>query len=106
MNPPAEYQYQPYVYTTPPQQAFEAPRPLSNKGWEITKTVFHGLSIVLAIVGIGLAFSTLNYVYFPYTVVIAAAPPVSLTLFSSFEALCDSYQLTQSVLHRPALEHR
>jgi hypothetical protein len=89
MNPPAEYQpyaYPTYAYPVPTemayspyagQQAFEAPKPKRNKAWEITKMVFQTLAIILAAVGIGLGFSTLNYVYFSYTVVIAAAPPVS-----------------------------
>ncbi|KAM0257355.1 hypothetical protein ACHAQJ_004442 [Trichoderma viride] len=85
MNLPAGYQ--PYPYAAPaaipyyaPQQAFEAPKPALNKAWEIIKMVLQTLSVILAAVGIGLGFSTLNYVYFSYTVVIAAAPPCIMAL--------------------------
>ncbi|KAL7792132.1 hypothetical protein V8C37DRAFT_380855 [Trichoderma ceciliae] len=88
VNPPAGYQ--PYAYTAPngtafppylgQQQAFEPPKPVPNKVWEITKMVFHTLSILLSAVGVGLSFSTLNYVYFTYTVAIGAAPACLIAL--------------------------
>jgi hypothetical protein len=71
---PAPMAYAPF----PVQQAYESPRPPQNKIWEFIKLGLQSLSFVLAVVGIGLGFSTLNYVFFVDTVVIAAAPPVSL----------------------------
>ncbi|KAH6610046.1 hypothetical protein Trco_000066 [Trichoderma cornu-damae] len=85
--PPAGYR--PYVYTgggpafapyPVPQQAFEAPKPEPNRGWEITKMAMQTLSIVLSVTGVGLAFSTLNYTYFSYIVVIGTAPSCIIAL--------------------------
>ncbi|KAL6910168.1 hypothetical protein GGI43DRAFT_389484 [Trichoderma evansii] len=95
MSLPAGYQPYPYpVQAAPmnfaplPQQAFEPPRPPKNKAWEFIKLGLQSLSFVLAIVGIGLGFSTLNYVYFIDTVVIAAAPPcIVAALWSGAELI-------------------
>ncbi|KAL7902756.1 hypothetical protein HDV63DRAFT_168144 [Trichoderma sp. SZMC 28014] len=76
---PAPVAYAPF----PVQQAFEPPRPPQNKVWEIIKLGLQSLSFVLAIVGVGLGFSTLGYVFFIDTVVIAAAPPCIIALLWS-----------------------
>lgn len=72
-----------YVPYPGPIPTFDDLEPVLIKPWEITKTVFHVLSFLLAAAGIGLGFSSLNFTYFAYTVVISAAPPVSLSLLFS-----------------------
>ncbi|KAL7963823.1 hypothetical protein V8C34DRAFT_266646 [Trichoderma compactum] len=91
--------FQPYVYaaTNPPvvsyvpypgpQPTFDDLEPVLIKPWEITKTVFHVLSVLLAATGIGLGFSSLNFTYFAYTVVISAAPPCIIALLWSLVEL-------------------
>ncbi|KAL7944193.1 hypothetical protein V8C42DRAFT_326110 [Trichoderma barbatum] len=89
--------YQPYVYAATnavsyvpypgPQPAFETPKPPLNKAWEITKLVLHGLSVVLAATGVGLGFSSINYTYFTYTIVIATTPPCIIALVWSLAEL-------------------
>ncbi|PKK50386.1 hypothetical protein CI102_4759 [Trichoderma harzianum] len=76
--------FQPYIYaaTNAPQVSyvpypgptptFDDLEPVLIKPWEITKTVFHVLSFLLAAAGIGLGFSSLNFTYFAYTVCIIA----------------------------------
>ncbi|KAL7912565.1 hypothetical protein GGI35DRAFT_476411 [Trichoderma velutinum] len=94
MPPPG---FQPYVYaaTNPvsfvpypgPQPTFDSLEPELHKPWEITKTTFHVLSVILAATGIGLGFSSLNFTYFAYTVVISAAPPCIIALVWSLVEL-------------------
>ncbi|KAL5091695.1 hypothetical protein Trisim1_002911 [Trichoderma cf. simile WF8] len=91
--------FQPYIYaaTNPPAVSyvpypgpiptFDDLEPVLIKPWEITKTVFHALSFVLAAAGIGLGFSSLNFTYFAYTVVISATPPCIIALLWSLVEL-------------------
>lgn len=84
----------------PAQQTFEPPRPPQNKVWEFIKLGLQSLSFVLAVVGVGLGFSTINYVYFVDTVVIAAAPPVSLFPPSSICIYCELVLATTNTLKK------
>ncbi|KAK4066005.1 uncharacterized protein Triagg1_8314 [Trichoderma aggressivum f. europaeum] len=91
--------FQPYVYaaTNPPvvsyvpypgpQPTWDDLEPVLAKPWEITKTVLHVLSVLLAATGIGLGFSSLNFTYFAYTVVISAAPPCIIAVLWSLVEL-------------------
>ncbi|PNP54599.1 hypothetical protein THARTR1_05156 [Trichoderma harzianum] len=88
--------FQPYVYAAPavsyvpypgPQPTFDDLEPELIKPWEITKTVLHVLSVLLAATGIGLGFSSLDFTYFAYTVVISAAPPCIIALLWSLVEL-------------------
>ncbi|EHK24264.1 uncharacterized protein TRIVIDRAFT_54358 [Trichoderma virens Gv29-8] len=85
--------FQPYVYAATnavsyvPQQAFETPKPKPNKAWEIIKMALHILSAALGAAGVGLGFSSLNFTYFTYTVVIATAPPCIIALVWSISEL-------------------
>ncbi|PTB43621.1 hypothetical protein M441DRAFT_78597 [Trichoderma asperellum CBS 433.97] len=111
--PPAQMSlpagYQPYPYPAPApmtyapfpaQQAFEPPRPPQNKVWEFIKLGLQSLSFVLAVVGIGLGFSTLNYVYFIDTVVIAAAPPcIIAALWSGAELITRAVRKFKGGIH-------
>lgn len=62
---PHGQQYQVY----PGQQYLEPPGPVINKGWEMTKYVLHGLSIVCCICGIALVLSVRG-INFPLPVVL------------------------------------
>ncbi|KAL7929646.1 hypothetical protein V8C35DRAFT_314880 [Trichoderma chlorosporum] len=80
--------YQPQFYANPapfvpypaPAMQFEPPRPKQNRIWERAKIALHASSATLAVAGIGLAFSSLHFQYFAYTVVIATAPPSLIAL--------------------------
>ncbi|KAK1245516.1 hypothetical protein MKX08_005145 [Trichoderma sp. CBMAI-0020] len=109
--PPAQMSlpagYQPYPYPAPVayapypvQQAFEPPRPPQNKIWEFIKLGLQSLSFVLAVVGVGLGFSTLNFVFFVDTVVIAAAPPcIIAVLWSGAELITRAIRRFKAGIH-------
>ncbi|KAM0486289.1 hypothetical protein ACHAPX_000994 [Trichoderma viride] len=93
---PAPMAYAPF----PVQQAYESPRPPQNKIWEFIKLGLQSLSFVLAVVGIGLGFSTLNYVFFVDTVVIAAAPPcIIAVLWSGAELIARAVRRFKAGIH-------
>ncbi|EHK49233.1 hypothetical protein TRIATDRAFT_133503 [Trichoderma atroviride IMI 206040] len=93
---PAPVAYAPY----PVQQAFEPPRPPQNKIWEFIKLGLQSLSFVLAVVGVGLGFSTLNFVFFVDTVVIAAAPPCIIAiLWSGAELITRAIRRFKAGIH-------